>query len=395
MSVGRRARQLGLAAAAVLVATAVAIAWPGVDDGGEEATAPVTTVAVSDGTGASTTATTTAPSDPRDECIAAWDLRRQVGQLVAIAVDGGALGTEAQRVADLGLGGVLLQRPAAAGLADGIAALKSASVIPPLVMADEEGGEVQTLSEVLGPLPSPARMADAYDPASARELVARHAESVAALGVDMVLGPVVDVATPGGGGPLGARVFGAEPATVTEYARAYVEAYEAAGVTTVLKHFPGHGAASGDSHEGPVSVPPTDELRARDLVPYEALLPEVDAVMVGHLVVPDLTGLASTSQSPEAIDGLLRDEYGFDRLVVTDSLSMGAIAFRTPPTEAAVQAVYAGADMALFVTIEDPAAVLDALVAATEGGRIDEAQVVTAVRRVLDQKGLDPCAVPA
>jgi beta-N-acetylhexosaminidase len=390
MTVGRLARNLALGAAAVLIATGVAIAWPAVNGNNEETTAPTT-----NGTGPSTTATTTAPADPGDECVAAWDLRRQVGQLVAIAVDGGALEAEAQRVADLGLGGVLLQRPAADGLADGIAALKSASVIPPLVMADEEGGEVQTLSEVLGPLPSPARMADAYDPAATKELVARHAESVAALGVDMVLGPVVDVATPGGGGPLGARVFGEDPATVTEYARAYVEAYEAAGVTTVLKHFPGHGAASGDSHDGPVSVPLIDELRARDLVPYDTLLAEVDAVMVGHVVVPDLTGLAATSQSPEAVDGLLRDEYGFDRLVVTDSLSMGAIAFRTPPTEAAVQAIDAGADLALFVTIDDPAAVLDALVAAAEAGRLDRAQVIAAVRRVLDQKGIDPCAVPA
>ena len=389
MTAGRRTRNAALGLAAVVVAVAAAIMWPAIDGerADDRASAPTT---VADGP------PSTAPvPDPLDQCIAAWDLRRQVGQLVAVAVDGGALQSEAQRVADLGLGGVLLQRPSATGLTEGIAALKAASAIPPLVMADEEGGEVQTLGEVLGPLPSAARMADAYDPVATRELVARHARSVAALGVDMVLGPVVDVATPGGGGPLGARVFGEDPGTVTEYAQAYVEAYEAAGVTTVPKHFPGHGAASGNSHDGPVSVPPLAELRARDLVPYETLLPEVSAVMVGHLVVPDLTGLASTSQSPEAIDGLLRDEYGFDGLVITDSLSMGAIAFRTPPTEAAIQAVAAGADIALFVTIEDPGAVIDALVAATERGRIDEVQVVAAVRRVLDEKGIDPCSVPA
>jgi len=390
MTVGRRARHLALGLIVVLVAIGTVIMWPAVggERGDEQASSPTTTVA--------DVPPSTAPApDPLDECIASWDRRRQVGQLVAIAVDGGALESEAQRVADLGVGGVLLQRPAAAGLAEGIAALKAASTIPPLVMADEEGGEVQTLSEVLGPLPAAARMVDAYDPVAAQELVARHADSVAVLGVDMVLGPVVDVATPGGGGPLGARVFSEDPAMVTEYAQAYVEAYEAAGVTTVPKHFPGHGAASGNSHDGPVSVPPLAELRARDLVPYETLLPEVSAVMVGHLVIPDLTGLTSTSQSPEAIDGLLRDDYGFDGLVITDSLSMGAIAFRTPPTEAAVQAVAAGADIALFVTIEDPGAVIDALVAATEQGRIDEAQVVTAVRRVLDEKGIDPCSVPA
>lgn len=390
MTVGRRARHLALGLIVVLVAIGTVIMWPSVggERGDEQASSPTTTVA--------DVPPSTAPApDPLDECIASWDRRRQVGQLVAIAVDGGALESEAQRVADLGVGGVLLQRPAAAGLAEGIAALKAASTIPPLVMADEEGGEVQTLSEVLGPLPAAARMVDAYDPVAAQELVARHADSVAVLGVDMVLGPVVDVATAGGGGPLGARVFSEDPAMVTEYAQAYVEAYEAAGVTTVPKHFPGHGAASGNSHDGPVSVPPLAELRARDLVPYETLLPEVSAVMVGHLVIPDLTGLASTSQSPEAIDGLLRDDYGFDGLAITDSLSMGAIAFRTPPTEAAVQAVAAGADIALFVTIEDPGAVIDALVAATEQGRIDEAQVVMAVRRVLAEKGIDPCSVPA
>lgn len=392
MSVGRRARTVGLVLAALLAATAAAILWPAVGDNRvDEASGPPP----ADEAPTGAPGPTTTPVDPADECLAGWDLRVRAAQLVAIAIDGGALQAEAQRVADLGLGAVLLQRPSAAGLAEGIAALKATSTVPPLVMADEEGGEVQTLSEVLGPLPSPARMVDAYEPQAAGDLVARHAQAVAALGVDVVLGPVVDVEPPDRGGPLGARAFGADPILVTEYARAYVEAYDSAGVTTVLKHFPGHGAASGDSHDGPVSVPPTPELRARDLLPYEALLPAVSAVMVGHLVVPDLTGLAATSQSPEAIDGLLRDEYGFDGLVVTDSLSMGAIAFRTPPTDAAVQAVAAGADLALFVTIEDPAAVIDALVAAVSDGRLEEGRVNVAVRRVLDQKGVDPCAVPA
>jgi beta-N-acetylhexosaminidase len=391
MTAGRTARFVALGGAALLVATVVAIALPALDGGVvDESAVPPAPADSSPGDG-----TSPAAVDPADACIAGWEPRRRVGQLVAIAVDGGALEAEAQRVADLGLGGVLLQRPEAGGLADGIAALKATSAIPPLVMADEEGGEVQTLGPVLGSLPAPARMVDAYDPAAATDLLTRHAESVAGLGVDVVLGPVVDVAPPDGGGPLGGRVFSEDPAQVIEYARAYVDAYAAVGITSVLKHFPGHGAASGDSHDGPVSTPPADQLRARDLLPYEALLPDVDAVMVGHLVVPDLTGLAPASQSAEAVDGLLRGEYGFDRLVVTDSLSMGAIAFRTPPTDAAVQAVAAGADLALFVTIDDPAAVVDALVAATEDGRLDEDRVTAAVRRVLDQKGIDPCAVPA
>lgn len=390
----RRLIRLGSGAAAVLLATGVAVAWPAITAGpGDETAGPTTAVRPPSGE-ASSGPSTTLPPDPGAECIAAWDRRRQVGQLVAIAVDGGALESEGRRIAELQLGGVLLQRPQPDGLGDGIAALKAASAIPPLVMADEEGGEVQTLSAVLGPIPSPARMAASHDPAGAREVIARHAASVAAIGVDMVLGPVVDVAAPDGSGPLAGRIFSSDPALVTEYGRAYVAAYRDAGVTAVLKHFPGHGSASGDSHEGPVSVPELPELRERDLVPYDSLLPEVDAVMVGHMVVPDLTGLAAASQSPEAIDGLLREEYGADGLVLTDSLSMGAIAFRTPPTEAAVLAIGAGADIALFVTIEDPGAVVDALAAATDDGRLDEEQVIEAVGRVLAVKGIDPCTLP-
>lgn len=390
----RRLRTIGLGSGVALLVIAATIIAPAIrgDHADEQ---PASSPATSAPDDADTPTTTTAVVDPGAECIAAWDVRRQVGQLVAIAVDGGALQSEAQRVADLGLGGVLLQRPTAAGLAEGIAAIKGAGAIPPLVMADEEGGEVQTLSEVLGPLPSPSRMAAAYDPAGAEEIVRRHAEAVAALGVDVVLGPVVDVAAENGGGPLAGRIFSPDPAVVTAYGEAYLAAYRAAGVATVLKHFPGHGSASGDSYEGPVSVPPLDSLRARDLVPYDTLLAEAPGVMIGHVVVPDLTGLGPSSLSPEAIDGLLRQDYGYDGLVVTDSLSMGAIAFRTSPTDAAVQAIGAGADIALFVTIEDPGAVVDALETAVERGTIDEEHVLEAVGHVLAAKGIDPCTVPS
>ena len=124
-------------ALAGLALVAVVLSWPGLRGGEvDEAAGPTSTRA--DGSAP----TTSAVSDPAADCISSWPLRRQVGQLVAIAIDGGALPTEAERVADLGVGGVLLQRPAADGLAAGIDTVKRASAIPPLVMVDEEGGEV-------------------------------------------------------------------------------------------------------------------------------------------------------------------------------------------------------------------------------------------------------------
>ncbi len=336
---------------------------------------------------------TTTVADPAARCVADLPVRQKVGQLVGIAIDGGALPSEADRVAGLGVGVVLLQRPVATGLAEGIAAVKQASAVAPLVAVDEEGGEVQHLREVVGPLPSERQVATTMDAAAAAALVGPHFQAVADLGVDVVFAPVVDVALPGGGGPLGDRTFADDPDTVTGYGRVYVEAMAAAGLLPVLKHFPGHGSGEADSHDGPVGTPPLDSLRSRDLLPFQALAtgPSV-GVMVGHLNVPGLTGNTPASIAPAAYD-LLRDELGFDGLVFSDSLSMGAIAGTIPPEQAAVRAIAVGADVALFVSITDPVLVIDALEAAVGDGTLPEARVDESVVRLLARKGIDPCAL--
>ena len=342
--------------------------------------------------------TTTAPAttttvDPTTACIAALPVRQRVAQLVGIAIDGGALATEAQRAADLGVGTVLVQRPATTGLAEGIAAVKATSAIPPLVAVDEEGGEVQHLRALLGSIPSERSMATGQDGTAAAAIVGPHFQAVADLGFDVVFAPVVDVALPGGGGPLGDRTFSDDPATVTAYGQVYVDAMQAAGLLPVLKHFPGHGSGEANSHDGPVGTPPLDSLRTRDLLPFEALAADPPVgVMVGHLNVPGLSGTTPASISPAAY-ALLRDELGFEGLAFSDSLSMGAIAGTIPPESAAVQAIAAGADVALFVTIANPAGAIDALEAAVDGGTLPEARVDESVARVLTQKGIDPCSL--
>ncbi|MCB9372140.1 MAG: glycoside hydrolase family 3 protein [Microthrixaceae bacterium] len=363
---------------------------------GDDVDEPTTEAATptSDGPAPSTTSAPAPPTtaDPTAACIAALPVRQRVAQLVGIAIDGGALPGEAQRAADLGVGVVLVQRPGG-DLAEGIAAVKQASAVPPLVAVDEEGGDVQHLRSLLGSIPSERDVAATLDGAAAAALVRPHFQAVADLGFDVVFAPVVDVAAPGGGGPLGDRTFSDDPATVTAYGQVYVDAMQDAGLLPVLKHFPGHGSGEANSHDGPVGTPPIEALRARDLLPFEALVSDPPVgVMVGHLNVPGLSGTTPASISPAAY-ALLRDELAFEGLVFSDSLSMGAIAGTIPPESAAVQSVAAGADVALFVTIADPAAAITALEQAVADGSLPPSRVDESVGRVLAAKGIDPCTL--
>jgi beta-N-acetylhexosaminidase len=385
-------RRIGLVAAFVLF-VAVLAGWEGFrGDHEEDAGAPATSTTEAPGRVAAPVAGATV--DPRVACARELPPRQQLGQLLAIAVDGQAPDLEAQRVADLGIGTVLLQSLSPDQPIQRIQALKDASAIPPLVAVDEEGGAVQDLRDVLGPFPSEARMASTTDPAGAHDQVLSHAQSMATLGIDVAFAPVVDVLPGDGRDPLGDdRTFGSDPNFVTQYGQAYVGAFDEAGILPTLKHFPGHGNTTGDSHNGVVSAPPLPQLRERDLVPYDTLLDEDVAVMVGHMIVPDVTIFGPSSLSSGIIQDLLRVEYGFDGLIFTDSLSMGGVTGQGPPEELAFQALAAGADVALFATLPNPGPVLDRLVRGLEAGDLDPDQIATSVVRVLDVKGIDPCAL--
>ena len=227
-------------------------------------------------------------------------------------------------------------------------------------------------------------------------MIAAHAKAVRALGIDIVLAPVVDVNPLVGKGPIGSRSFGSDPAIVARYAAAYVDGWESAGILPVLKHFPGHGSASGDSHTGRVTTPPLDQLTARDLVPYTMLADRHPGVMVGHLEVPGLTDVDQkpASLSPSAITGLLRGQLGYaDALVFTDALGMDAISTRWSVPDAAVLSLIAGADVVLFALLSDTAPVIAAIEAAVGSGALTSSRLDQAVGHVLAQKRIDPCTL--
>ena len=287
------------------------------------------------------------------------------------------------------VGGVFVGGKATAILRDhALSGLRTAAGIPVAVAVDEEGGRVQRIGALDGSVPSARRMAATMTPAQVRVLAQRRGARLRAYGITVDMAPVLDTGSQPDDTVIGDRSFSADPATVSRYAGAFAAGLRDAGVLPVFKHFPGHGRASGDSHAGAVTTPALSALRARDLLPYRELLGGGPAaVMVGHLEVPGLTDGLPASLSPAAYR-LLRTDYGFSGVTITDDLAgMRAISDRYPLPEAVLAALQAGADVALSTATTGVGPVLDRLEAAVADGRLSEADLNSSVARVLAAKG--------
>jgi beta-N-acetylhexosaminidase len=322
-----------------------------------------------------------------------WPLRVRLGQLIMVDVEPGGVAGARAAVRDQGVGGVFVGGNTTTLFTSGaLRSLAGPGQIPPMVAVDEEGGRVQRIDGLDGPVPSARVMARTMTVEEVRALARTRGAALRRYGVTVDFAPVVDVSRQADREVIGDRSFSDDPAVVIAYARAFAAGLRDAGVLPVFKHFPGHGHAVGDSHQGISTTPPFSAL-GPDLAPYRALLPEGGAaVMVGHLDVPGLTGGVPASLSPAAVDGLLRRDMGFDGLVFTDELGgMRAITDRYGIAESTRRALAAGADVALFAQAGSVPAVLDRLVADVGAGRLSEAGVDRSVHRVLVAKGVDPC----
>jgi beta-N-acetylhexosaminidase len=280
-----------------------------------------------------------------------------------------------------------------------------------VAMADQEGGGVQRLGAPVPAMPWPRVMAETMTPGEVQALATSVGSSMRQLGVDINLAPVLDLdAGPGPSAqdPDGLRSFSAVPTTAARYGVAFMHGMQAAGIVPVVKHFPGLGSASGNTDYGPATTLPLSSLRAGGLIPFQAAIAAgAPAVMVANAAVPGLT-TRPASLSPAVINGLLRQDLGFHGLVLTDSLSAGAISqsgYDLP--QAAVAAISSGADMVLFgstlttaqIALLSPANVaatirtlVAALVAATTNGTISLTRLNTAVAHVLAAKGAQLCS---
>jgi len=329
-------------------------------------------------------------------------VRDKLAQLLMVGVIGAA---DARAVVDnQHVGGIFITSwTDMSMLTDGsLTALASAPrPLPLAVSVDEEGGRVERLSapSLLGKAPSARALVQTKTPPEqVYQLALKRGQGMRKLGITIDFAPVVDVTDAPDDTVIGDRSFSNDPAVVTTYAGEYARGLRDAGVLPVLKHFPGHGRASGDSHTGGVTTPSLDALKSFDLVPYRTLATQAPVgVMVGHMQVPGLTGNDPASLSRAAVD-LLRSGTGyggqpFSGPVFTDDLSsMKAITDRYSVSEAVLKALQAGADTALWITTAEVPNVLDHLEAAVANKELSIDNINASVRRMALAKALTRCA---
>ncbi len=348
-----------------------------------------TSMTTSTTTTSTTTTSTLTPGPSAAECVADLPVGLRVGQVLLPL----ASQAELPVVADLAgrglVAGVVVIGAVGDGFPMAVAAVQAASATGPVIVAvDEEGGRVQRFEAILGSMPSAAEMA-ALSVDAVRAMATERAEALADLGVTVVLAPVLDV---GGSPGIGERSFSDDPEVVSTHGIAFAEGLMTGGLVPVVKHFPGHGRANADSHDELATTPPLEEMWEVDLLPF-VLTPDGAAVMVGHLAVPGLTGGVPATLSPAAITGLLRDDFGFDGVVVTDDLAMGAVADLVDVATAARLALIAGADLLMIGGLANVVPAAWSLVAALDDGSLDERWLDEAVERVLAMRGVDPCTL--
>jgi beta-N-acetylhexosaminidase len=327
------------------------------------------------------------------------------GQVLMVGLPGDQLSKQAAIFRKYHVGGAVIMSSPADPHDGTILAFKQNGGNPgnPLLIAtDEEGGIVQRFQD-LGTLLAPADVANTYTTAQAEAMVAQHGTKLKAVGIDMVLGPLADVAPAQGTSALGNRVFSSNPDAVGSYAAAYMQGWQAAGLLPTLKHFPGMGSATGNTDFQPATTPPLASLKQRDFLPYVQLASSGTAVMIGNQNVPGwFPGPASLSP---VVNAYLRNTLGYqDNLVVTDSLDTAAVASVDSVPTAVVKAIVAGNDMAIIVAPNADSITQNlnlgfirqselALERAVQSGALSKHQLAVSVARKLTAQHILACSL--
>ncbi len=263
---------------------------------------------------------------------------------------------------------------------------------PMFIAVDEEGGVVARLADGLkldnvGPMAEIGSTGDATKAYDAMKTVGTYMTSY---GFNLDFAPVADVLTNAENSSIGDRSFGTEPTAVAEMVVSAMNGLEETGVTACVKHFPGLGDAAEDTHNGLAVIDKSlDELKQTELVPFMAAIENgANMIMVGHMSLPQVVGdNTPATMSKEVISDLLRSELGFNGVVITDAMNMGAITEYYGADEAAIRAFKAGADMVLMP--EDFKLAYEGVIEAVKDGTISEERINNSLKRVFRIKYAD------
>ena len=333
--------------------------------------------------------------------VAGMPLQDKVAQMVMVGFHGQSIATSPELETMVGthhVGGVVLlannghNPQQLSNLTTELQSLATStgSGIPLFIAINHEGGIVVHITEGVTEFPGNMAVAATGQPEYAYVSAALAAQELRAMGINMNLAPVLDVNDNPLNPAIGTRSFGESPALAAEYGRLAVRGSQDNGVIAVAKHFPGHGSVAVDSHEAlPVLQASADELTQCELVPFQAAIEEkVAGIMTAHVAVPALddSGRPATL-SPQVLTRLLRQQMGYDALILTDSLRMDGVSADQGQVQAAIEAIRAGADIVLSTRpMKAHIAIIQALITTVQQGEIPVKRINQSVLRILRAK---------
>lgn len=336
-------------------------------------------------------------TDTVNNKIKGMTLDEKIGQILMLGIDGYDLDDSSRKmIEDYHVGGFVLLGQNVKDteqLLKLINSLKSANASknknPLFISVDEEGGRVDRMPSDIKKYPSCKVIGSLNNVSLSYNIGKSLADEIKAFGFNMDLAPVMDINNNPGNTVIGDRSFGSQPDVVSRLGVQTMLGVQSENIISVVKHFPGHGDTSVDSHKGlPVINYDLNRLNKFELIPFKAAIKnKADAVMVGHILLPELDPLSPASFSKTVITDILRNQMGFDGVVITDDMTMGAIVNNYNIGESAVKSIKAGADIILVCNgMSNKLTVINAMRSAVLNGDISEKRLDESVYRILKLK---------
>ncbi len=334
--------------------------------------------------------------DPIQEQIDSMTIDEKIGQMVMASVEGYSLDANGEDLINkYNVGGFIVlgenvrDTEQLQALVNSLKSANSKNKLPLFISTDEEGGRVSRMPEEFKDLPSNRSIGKTGSSEFALNIGKLISEELISFGINMDFAPVLDINSNPKNTVIGDRSFGPDANIVTRLGIQEMKGMQSKNIISVVKHFPGHGDTSVDSHVGlPVINNDADRLKGFELVPFaNAIENNTDGIMIAHILLPKIDSDNPASMSKTIITDMLRDEMDFKGIVITDDMTMGAIVKNYNIGEAAVRSINAGSDIILVCHgFDNQVAVIDALRKAASDGRITQKRIDESLYRIIKLK---------
>ena len=323
-------------------------------------------------------------------------IQEKIGQMIIIGMDSSYITDRIKTmITQYKIGGIILYRKnfnsyeKMLELIQQLKELNKCNKLPLFIAIDQEGGRVNRMPKEIQNLPSANKIALQND----KELVKKSAELTGELlkksGFNLNFAPVLDIKNFSNEHAIGDRCFGNDKETVAKHGITAMKALQEQGIISVIKHFPGHGSTTKDSHYFlPVINKKIKDLENEDMYPFEqAIKSGSDCLLVGHLLIKHITGFHPASLSRKFISRYIRKKYKYNGLIFTDDLKMKAIRFLYGSANSVIKAFKAGNDIVVFrFNSDEEKNALEKVIKLTSSGKIKESRINRSVKRIMNLK---------